>query len=204
MHSTQGGEVMSGSDMLSIGIPNYFKQLMGLPINKNYTGNMTDDDKPNLKRDLVNLYLKGDTSGFEDVTDNEYYHNGPDYKRYFKKYYTNVKPRTYKMSSDGIPLELTKEELDYANKNLNKTIPVNLSWAEGGDNVGHANRWFKNINGKLYAIDSDVWDFNPKDWRWEGDDNKIADKAGTPFILKSIRPVRLKKKGGKLCLIPRN
>ena len=49
------------------------------------------------------------------------------------------------------------------------------------------------IDGKLYAIDSDVWDFNPKDWAWEKGDEEMANSNGTPFILKAIRPVIKKK-----------
>jgi hypothetical protein len=198
MHSTRGGEVMSKDDMINYVLPNYARRLVGQPIDINYTGNVHKDLTDNLKRDLVNLYLKGDTTGFEDVTDNEYYHHGPDYKRYFQQNYPGLSPRTYKMSSDGIPLELTQKEIDYANAHLNRSTQVDDLWTEGGDNVGHYNRWYKIINGKLYAIDSDVWDFNPKDWTWEGDDNKIADKAGTPFILKAIRPVKLKYENGVL------
>lgn len=210
MHSTQGGEVISVDDLIEVGIPNYIKKITGKPMDINYTGSyLSDGITPNTKRDLVNLYLKGDTTGFEDVTDNSYYHNGPDYKKYFKENYPNVNPRTYKMYSDGIPLELNEEEYEEAMNNLDKIIRITEGSRSNADNTAHYNRWYKNIDGKLYAIDSDVWDFNPKDWSWEHGDEETANRNGTPFILKAIRPVIKKKtstnkkaEGGSIHIAP--
>jgi hypothetical protein len=194
MHSTQGGEVMGTNDLINIGIPNYFRKLTGQPMDINYTGSyLADGITPNVKRDLVNLYLKGDKTGFEDVTNNAFYNNGPDYVKYFRDNYPNIKPRTYKMSSDGVPLELSEEEYAAATKNLNKNLRMKEDSRSNADNVANFNRWYKMIDGKLYAIDSDVWDFNPKDWAWEKGDEEMANSNGTPFILKAIRPVIKKK-----------
>lgn len=204
MHSSEGAHVMSGDAMLDTGLPNYVRAITGNPIQVNYTGSGIFDEskrdtedgyyRPNLKRDMVNLYLKGDTTGFEDVTDNPYYQNGPDYKKYFRENYPGLSPKTYKMSSDQVPLLLYPNEYEEAINSIGKNIPVEADgWTEGGDNVGHYNRWYKMIDGKLMAIDSDVWDFNPKDWGWMGgntDDPELVNSVGTPFILKAIRPVQ--------------
>lgn len=172
----------------------YMDNVKGNKTTARYTGNTNPDGSVNINRNLVSLYLDGNEQGFENVTNNEKYKEGADYVKYIRENYPqfNGQIQTYKLSTDGVPLNLTQYDID---KGLNKITGAKQNGK--GDNIQHHLRMIKQAeDGSYYAVDSDIWDFNPKDWNkqgWSGSQNEIIDSYGKPFILKGIRPINIIK-----------
>lgn len=178
-----------------------------IPIIKRYIGNMTNNpqtpnytgNSSNNKRNFISLYLDRNEDGFENVTNNVLYKEGADYIKYIRENYPNYigQIQTYKGDADGKELLLTK---DYIDKNLNKIIGENVQHG-GNDNIADGLRMIKqDKDGNYYAIDSDIWDFNPKDWngKWEGEQSEILNNYGKPFIIKNRRPIKIINKRKEL------
>jgi len=215
-YSAYGGPLNFTKD--SISYPHNYSWLAeGGPLKKVGINQYADDktlynvlpDETDENRDLVKLYLEGNNGSFEDVTDNPLYKNGADYQKYIRDNYKGKKIRTYKGSGDRDTLYVSPGSRNEILGNLNRPLhmiaesgagetPDNNWFSNEGsnnateDDVKNYIRYYKNIGGNIYAVNSDMWDFNPKDWgNWSNPEGaRIMNRIGTPFILKSLKPVK--------------
>lgn len=159
----------------------------------------------NPKRDLVSLFIKGKPGKRSDLRllegDND---RGFSYKKYIEKHYPGEEIRTYegKFPQQGI-IEVSPK--GYALAKLLGTKFSNIGhYKEASndvqsDNVAsyriHYNVW----DGKPELVQTDLWDFG-KDYntKWNKNNyalseiqNEVVTNLGTPFILKSINPIRI-------------
>lgn len=151
-------------------------------------------------RNLASLYVYGNDLGqFEEAP--ELRNVGVEYDSYLRSVGRN--PDDIKIYKGDIPMDITLPEelrdwtLNFIQSDSNKTYGANSQELEEmgvdtDDVAGFLQRLSLDEDGNPVVVNSDLWDFDKGYAEKYGVDPvkvKLLDEAGTPFILKDVRPV---------------
>jgi hypothetical protein len=165
----------------------------------------TVKDRKNKQRELLSLYLYGNDLGqFEEAP--ELVNRGVEYDKYLRS--VGRDPKTVKTYKGNMPWTITlpdfvnEEDIaDLVRKGKTRTYG---NYMKGSDRpvdtvANYLQRISLNAEGKPEVVNSDLWDFQPKEYSegWGAYGGRLTsylqakalDVVGTPFILKDIQPI---------------